>query len=284
MRTLKHRAMHLSLLAGVVAATVAALPGTGHAAAGTSSASVQVTGGRLQLQYTGSADANNMFVTLESQTGALRVSDSVSITPGAGCVHAPGDTRTVRCSVGITRIAARLGAGADTFTTLVPLAGTVEGDAGADTFRPSRTQGNVGAVTSEITYVGGSGEDTADYSSVSPGGPTGNSGVQVSLDRAANDGRDAGGGRPADRDNVQTENIVGSSFGDRLFGDGGRNEITAGRGRDTVSAGDGDDVVDVRDNEAENRVNCDAGPADVAIADRFALDPVSVDCETIQRT
>ncbi|NBE93485.1 hypothetical protein FE391_06780 [Nonomuraea sp. KC401] len=93
--------MRLSLLAGVVAGTFAALPGPGHAAAGTSSASVQVTGGRLQPRYTGSADANNVLVTLESQTNALRVSDSVTITPGAGCVHAPGDTTTVRCSAGI---------------------------------------------------------------------------------------------------------------------------------------------------------------------------------------
>ncbi|RVX42334.1 hypothetical protein EDD27_4958 [Nonomuraea polychroma] len=280
MRTLK-QAMHFSLLSGLMVGALAALPGTSHAAAGTSSASVRVvTGGFLQLVYTGSADANNVLITLESGTNVLRVNDSVTITPGPGCASAPNDSKTVRCSVGISRIAARLGAGADAFTTLVPLKGTVEGDGQNDTFRPSRSVGP-GASNTEIMYVGGDGEDTATYAGVPATGPTGNTGVHVSLDSAANDGRDSDGVRPADKDNIQVENLIGSSFGDRLSGDGGRNKITAGNGRDTVSAGGGDDVVNVQDQAQENSVSCGEGTGDLALADRFG-DTVNVDCETVQ--
>ncbi|TMR19376.1 hypothetical protein ETD86_20100 [Nonomuraea turkmeniaca] len=282
MRTLK-RAMHFSLLSGLVVGALAALPGTGHAAAGTSSASVSNVGGRLQLNYVGSADANGVRISLESGTNALVVSDSVSISPAGGCVAVPNNPTTVRCSVGITLISARLGGGADTFSTLVPLKGTVEGEGGNDTFRPSRSVGAIGAATSEIMYAGGLGEDTATYAGVPATGPTGNTGVHVTLDLAANDGRDADGSRPADKDNVQVENLIGSSFGDRLSGDGQDNEITAGNGRDTVSGGNGNDVVNVQDQAAENSVSCGEGTGDVAIADRFALDPVNVDCETVQR-
>ncbi|MFI7637072.1 hypothetical protein [Nonomuraea sp. NPDC049400] len=124
MKTFKRRALHLSLLGGLAVGALAALPGTGHATAGTSSASVRVVaGGLLQLDYTGSADANRVLIMLESGTNVLRVADSVAITPGPGCAAAAGDPKTVRCSAGITRIAARLGEGADTFTTLVPRRG-----------------------------------------------------------------------------------------------------------------------------------------------------------------
>ncbi|MFI7637073.1 hypothetical protein [Nonomuraea sp. NPDC049400] len=140
--------------------------------------------------------------------------------------------------------------------------------------------GSVGHSTSEILYAGGAGADTATYSGVPATGPTGSTGVHVSLDSAGNDGRDAEGARPADKDNIQVENIIGSSFGDTLSGDGGINQITAGRGRDTVSAGGGADLVDVRDDTQESRVSCGDG-TDVAVADRF--DPVNVDCETVQR-
>ncbi|MEV0168626.1 hypothetical protein [Nonomuraea fuscirosea] len=38
------------------------------------------------------------LVMPESGTDALRINDSVSIVPGPGCVQAPGDATTVRCS------------------------------------------------------------------------------------------------------------------------------------------------------------------------------------------
>ncbi|MGI5289359.1 hypothetical protein ACQEVF_39305 [Nonomuraea polychroma] len=82
--------------------------------------------------------------------------------------------------------------------------------------------------------------------------------MHVSLDFAADDGRDPDGSRPADKDNVQVENLVGSSFGDRLSGDGGRNKMAQ-----------------------ENSMRCGDGTGDRAIADRFG-DTVDVDCETVQ--
>ncbi|MEV5502300.1 hypothetical protein AB0M50_43565 [Nonomuraea fuscirosea] len=114
-------ALALPLIGGLAADALAATAVTAQAqagaSAGTSSASVRViNGGFLQLDHVGSADANNVLVMLESGTDALRINDSVSIVPGPGCVQAPGDATTVRCSVGVSRILARLGAGADTFT------------------------------------------------------------------------------------------------------------------------------------------------------------------------
>ncbi|MGW3345288.1 hypothetical protein ACWDA3_18405 [Nonomuraea rubra] len=283
MNTLKRRAVRLSLLGGLAAAALAALPAAGHAtAAGTSSASVRVvSGGLLQLDYVGSADANKVLVMLESGTNALRISDSVAITPGAGCVSAPGDPTTVRCSVGITRILARLGEGADRFTSLVPLQGYVEGDGGNDVFRPSQSKGTVGAATSRIMYFGGLGDDTADYQGVPATGPTGTDGVRVSLDFRYNDGRAADGTRPADEDNVQTENVVGGSFGDTLTGDDLNNRLTGGNGRDSLTAGRGNDVIDLRDDTGDQLSFCGEG-TDVALIDAGARDRVGADCETVQ--
>ncbi|MEU8403744.1 hypothetical protein AB0C28_51955 [Nonomuraea sp. NPDC048892] len=285
MRMLKRSALALPLLGGLAAAALAATPVTAQAQAGaqagTSSASVRVvTGGFLQLDYVGSADANNVLIMLESGTNAVRINDSVSIVPGPGCVQAPGDATTVRCSVGISRIGARLGAGADTFTSLVPLTGTVEGDAGDDLFRPSRSDGNL---NSRIMYVGGAGVDTATYQGVPATGPTGGTGVRVTLDGQANDGRDATASRPADQDNVQTENLIGSSAADNLTGDRFANRLTGGNGRDSLSGGLGNDVLDLRDQAADQLSFCGDGIGDTAFADRAALDPVSVDCETVER-
>ncbi|UBU09844.1 hypothetical protein [Nonomuraea gerenzanensis] len=283
MHPLKRRALHLSLLGGLAVGALAALPAAGHAAsAGTSSASVRVvSGGLLQLDYVGSADSNKVLITLESGTNVLRISDSVNITPGAGCVSAPGDLTTARCSAGITRISARLGEGADRFTSLVPLQGYVEGDGGDDVFRPGQSKGSVGAATSRIMYFGGLGVDTADYQGVPATGPTGTDGVNVSLDFRYNDGRAADGARPADEDNVQTENVVGGSFGDRLTGDDLNNRLTGGNGRDLLSSGRGDDVIDLRDDTGDQSSSCGEG-TDVALIDAGARDRVSVDCETVQ--
>lgn len=275
MNTLKHRALNLSLLGGLAVGMLALTPTVGHTAvAGTSSVSVRTNGGQLQLDYIGSADDNNVLVTRESG-GAIRVSDSVTIVPGAGCQSVAGDPTTVRCSAGIPKILARLGNGDDRFRTLVSFTGYVEGDDGNDTFLVGQAEGTT---ASRILYTGHRGEDTTSYELSSAA-----AGVTVKLDTAFNDGRPAEGTRPADQDNINTENIIGTSFGDTLTGDAQGNKITPGRGRDTVSGGAGNDVIDVQDGQAENSVRCDGGTADKAIADRSAVDTVNADCETIVR-
>ncbi|MEV0315989.1 hypothetical protein [Nonomuraea fuscirosea] len=57
----------------------------------------------------------------------------------------------------------------------------------------------------------------------------------------------------------------------------------SGMTRDTVTAGLGNDVIDLRDQAADHLSFCGDGTGDVAFADRAALDPVSVDCETVER-
>ena len=71
--------------------------------------------------------------------------------------------------------------------------------------------------------------------------------VNLSTGEAIGDGTDA---------LAQVENVRGSSFDDRLFGNskannlqglGGRDAITGGAGRDVLRGGEGDDTIQARD-------------------------------------
>jgi Ca2+-binding RTX toxin-like protein len=87
---------------------------------------------------------------------------------------------------------------------------------------------------------GGTGTDTVNYSA---------SGEAVSVNLAAG----LGGGGYAEGDRyVSIENVVGSSFNDRIAGDAGNNSLSGGNGddlfmgdlgKDTINGGDGNDTV-----------------------------------------
>ena len=122
----------------------------------------------------------------------------------------------------------------------------------------------------------------------------------MTLDRLANDGDTALG----EADNVQTENVLsgrghdfivgdtaanrlrggqgddqirGGPGGDKLFGDEGTDQLFGDAGRNTLHGGDDNDVLRTTFNNAKDRLECDAGDADQALAD--ARDGVSEDCE-----
>ena len=87
-----------------------------------------------------------------------------------------------------------------------------------------------GADGSPDTIDGGADNDTADYS---------DSPAQVTVDL-----RTAGGdGMAGENDDVLTENVTGSDFGDTLIGDGGVNILRGGDGDDTLDGNEGGDLL-----------------------------------------
>src|SRR5205823_1700810 len=102
--------------------------------------------------------------------------------------------------------------GPDTVSGTVSGPETLYGSAGDDTFMMSP------GVKSVVR--GGPGADTLDYSQYPHG-------VGVSLARLGH---------------VSIENVTGTSFADRLIGDGGANVLSGGAGDDVLSGGPGADT------------------------------------------
>jgi Ca2+-binding RTX toxin-like protein len=156
---------------------------------------------------------------------------------------------------------------------------------------------------------GGGGEDTSTY--LTPLRPVDGltpqpraEGVVVRLDGLADDGS-AADGPPGARDDVRTENVVGTNLSDVLRGDAGPNDLDGGGGDDTLegfagadflnggpgldrlSAGDGDDSLFTNDGAPDN-LSCglDADTAfvdlqDAAIPVDKGVLPLAAECESI---
>jgi Ca2+-binding RTX toxin-like protein len=83
------------------------------------------------------------------------------------------------------------------------------------------------------TMIGGDGTDTVDYHSAPRG---------LSIDLRSGSARHDGG------DHVDSvENIIGSSFDDRLYGDDGVNVVLGGPGNDTIYGFGGNDTLNGQD-------------------------------------
>lgn len=178
--------------------------------------------------------ANNVRVFMEN--GEITVTDSVAISAGAGCRSF--EALKVRCGTGSPFLSFDLGDGNDSTIIQVPLAGTVLGGAGDDTFHAGLIPGG-----SQIRYDGGDvcflsscqiGEDIISY-----GGADRR--VFVSEDGRENDGRQL-----LDRDIVESdiETIIGSRFDDILTGSGIANNLIGADGDDRLQGGGGNDVFD----------------------------------------
>ena len=106
----------------------------------------------------------------------------------------------------------------------------LEGDAGSDVLT-----GGDGSDRIE----GGDGIDTANYADVASA-----AGVTVSLDNFAGTARTFDAlGNPATDALSGIENVIGSNFGDRLYGGAGMNFIKGGYGDDVIAGGGGDDTL-----------------------------------------
>ena len=106
----------------------------------------------------------------------------------------------------------------------------LEGDAGNDVLT-----GGDGSDRIE----GGGGIDTANYADVVSA-----AGVTVSLDNFAGTARTFDAlGTPATDTLSGIENVIGSNFGDRLYGGAGMNFIKGGYGDDVIAGGGGNDTL-----------------------------------------
>ena len=143
------------------------------------------------------------------------------------------------------------------------------------------------------TLIGGAGRDTAHYDNRT-------NALRLILDDLPNDGDTVLG----EKDNVQTENVVGGRAsdlivgnsaanrlrgnlgddtvrggggGDTLYGSDGDDDLVGDAGRDTLFGGDGDDILRTAFDRSKDRLECEAGDADQGLAD--AKDRVDPDCE-----
>jgi Ca2+-binding RTX toxin-like protein len=99
---------------------------------------------------------------------------------------------------------------------------------------------------------GSGGADTASYANRTTG-------LQLTLDGAANDGADG----ELDRIGADVENLIRGSAADRLVGDGGANVLDGGLGSDELRGGGGGaDTVTYAKRTAGVRVSVDAFPSD----------------------
>jgi Ca2+-binding RTX toxin-like protein len=99
-----------------------------------------------------------------------------------------------------------------------------DGGAGDDTL-----VGGAGA----DAFIGGLGIDTVSYVNAS-------SGVNMTLDNSLAQTNDAAGDTF-----LSIENIIGTAFGDTLYGDNINNTIIGGQGNDVLAGRDGNDILDV---------------------------------------
>ena len=112
------------------------------------------------------------------------------------------------------------------------LANKLWGGAGADTLNGGAGDDTIDGGVGGDTIDGGAGEDTVTYE---------NSDALVRGSLIT--GRGEGGHAEGDRlSNV--ENLIGSAYDDRLFGDDNANKLTGGDGNDRIVAGAGDDTVE----------------------------------------
>ncbi|MEU4832264.1 hypothetical protein [Streptosporangium sp. NPDC023615] len=179
-------ALHLSLLAGLVTASVIAVPSIGHAATG---AVVRVNGNTIS-HIAGAGEANR--VRFYRSGNKIMVKDEVPLTPGDGCDEV--NATTVSCtSNGVGAIVALLGDGSDSIAIDIPMSSYVEGGPGADAY-----YGGTAPTASQVFYLGGEGTDWVSYELTAQP-------ASVTLDHRNNDGRIG-----LDQDNIQpgVENVI----------------------------------------------------------------------------
>jgi len=208
-----HLMRRLAVAAALPAFAAFALP----AAAGASVANVNGT----DLQILDGGGEDNIVSVSQLADGRLLVKDTRVVSPGQGCVTGFGGAV---CS-GANRITALLRGGDDSLLTTASVPIRYAGGEDDDVYEGGQATGN-----SHVTFVGGSGRDTASYT-------TATRGVTVTKDGRENDGR-AG----ADRDSIapDVEDLFGSRHGDSLNGSNDAvTERFTGLGGDDVLSGNG---------------------------------------------
>jgi Ca2+-binding RTX toxin-like protein len=233
--------------AASVALAAAALPPAADAASVTKSSA-----GTLFYQAQ-TDEANRVTIAGTGFLGEVSVHDAGAPINGVGGGCDRVSANEVRCSV--RRLDVQLGDNADRFTTSTGLPTLVQGGDGPDRYVHTALAG----IPTEVTFIGGTGRDTADYSAIA-----GTVGVNVTKDDLAGDGRRPEFGPNGDRDNIRNdvEVLVGSPFADVLGGSDFAlpDEFSGGRGDDVMSGFGGDDVFRMGSSaDGADKVDGDAG-------------------------
>lgn len=223
----------------------------------------QVTVGSNALQIAGDNDADAITIASDGTTLTITDTGPGGITPLAPCVVASATVATCPVAPGgetTTIFFANLGDGDDSFTNQnfavfgeifgfsdtgaktidagpgdqIVLGGGVAdslmGGEGNDSFFDGGSAANNGG--GNDTIIGGPGNDTAQYSREGTAPP-----LTLTLDGLANDGQQG------EQDNVQVENLIGSTGDDVLVGDGSANTLTGVTGDDQISGLGGNDEL-----------------------------------------
>jgi Ca2+-binding RTX toxin-like protein len=175
------------------------------------------------VTYNSGSGATNQVVLSQDASGNVVVTDTVGLTGLTGCLNLT--LQTVQCGSGVSEISVLLFDGRDEVTQETTLPTRVQGSADNNVLRSGRAPAE-----SATLFLGGAGFDAVDYSRADRF-------VTVTADGAANDGR------PGDRDNIagDVEQIIGTSFPDRLTGSGVGNVLDGAFGPDVLSGLGGDD-------------------------------------------
>jgi hypothetical protein len=221
---------HTRAALGAVLLAVA-IPGAAQAA------TVDIAADNTILYRAANAETNSLLVRENGNARAYELVDSAGLTSRSGFCSQVNAT-TVRCGLGLDRLDAQLGDRNDQTSIRVSGPVTVDGGDGNETFFAGMAPG-----ASRTDYRGSFGRDTMSWASAS-------SGVAMTQDDAASDGRTSRG----DRDNVRRdiESIIGSpfddgivasrtgliqSFPDNTNGTGFAQPLGGGAGNDVVAGG-----------------------------------------------
>jgi Ca2+-binding RTX toxin-like protein len=206
-----------------------------------------------QLIYTQTQSGTNSRLTVQTQDEAFVVHDGAGLTAGEGCSQV--DAHRVRCSHGATpQIRLDLGDGDDTVVIALEAStpydlSFITGGAGEDAltggFGDDFFFDGTDALDSD-TFDGGPDQtgssDVVIYSAVT------SSGVNVTLDDVANDGRAGEGdnvvGVEAITGSGRPDSLTGNDAGNVLSGDAGADVLRGLGGNDVLFGGAGFDTID----------------------------------------
>jgi hypothetical protein len=216
-----------ALLAAVVG--VALVPAS--AQAGTASLSTAVPGG-LVTYVAAEGETNNVSVFVSN--GKLVIADAAPVTASSSCtLNAFGDAE---CPVNARMVNVLLRDRNDTIVYRAPHQASVSTEGGDDVILGGIRQTDTGRTIQPVFYFGNAGRDTISYAATDRG-------VRVDTEDSPGGARTEDGRPGIDLESVgrDVEKIIGSNFGDVLFGSAGDDNITGGPGNDELGGGAGDD-------------------------------------------